>query len=72
MEDNPYIVALSLAEVGRKDEALPALRALEEKTKTRFRDFITAARTMIEGDASGSVAAVGGGFYCYPAMLSDP
>src|SRR5262249_40909588 len=26
IEDNPYIVALSLAEVGRKDEALPVLR----------------------------------------------
>jgi DNA-binding winged helix-turn-helix (wHTH) protein/tetratricopeptide (TPR) repeat protein len=110
IEDNPYIVAVSLAEVGRKDEALPALRALEEQTKTRMRDFMTAARTMIEGDAAGSVAAVGrivasafsdpeglfyltrhlarlnqvdsalelfervvsGGFFCYPAMLSDP
>ena len=30
MDDNPYIVALSLAEVGRKDEALPALRALQK------------------------------------------
>ena len=59
IEDNPYIVALSLAEVGRKDEALPVLRALEEKTKTRIRDFIMAARTMIEGDTAASVAAVG-------------
>jgi DNA-binding winged helix-turn-helix (wHTH) protein/tetratricopeptide (TPR) repeat protein len=59
IDDNPYIVALSLAEVGRKDEALPALRALEEKTKTRLRDFMMAARTMIEGDGAGSVAAVG-------------
>jgi eukaryotic-like serine/threonine-protein kinase len=110
IEDNPYIVGLSLAEVGRKDEALQVLRALEEKTKTRMRDFIVAARTMIEGDASSSVAAVGrivasefsdpeglfyltrhlarlnqldfalelfervvgGGFVCYPAMVSDP
>ena len=110
IEDNPYTVALSLAEVGRKDEALPVLRALEEKIKTRMRDFMIAARTMIEGDAAGSVAAVGrivasefsdpeglfyltrhlarlnqvnsalelfervvgGGFFCYPAMLSDP
>ncbi len=75
-----------------------------------MRDFVMAARTMIEGDAAGSVAAVGrivasefsdpeglfyltrhlarlnqvdaalelfervvgGGFFCYPAMLSDP
>ena len=110
IEDNPYIVALSLAEVGRKDEALPVLRVLEEKIKTRMRDFIMAARTMIEGDAAASVAAVGrivasefgdpegffyltrhlarlnqvdaalelfervvgGGFFCYPAMSSDP
>jgi DNA-binding winged helix-turn-helix (wHTH) protein/tetratricopeptide (TPR) repeat protein len=110
IEDNPYIVAVSLAEGGRKDEALPVLRTLEEKLKTRMRDFIMAARTMIEGDAAGSVAAVGrivasefsdpeglfyltrhlahlnqadsaldllervvgGGFFCYPAMSSDP
>src|SRR5712692_333604 len=36
IEDNPYIVALSLAEVGRKDEALPVLRTLEAKIKTRM------------------------------------
>ena len=59
IEDNPYIVAVSLAELGRKDEALPVLRAMEEKIKTRMRDFIMAARTMIEGDAAGSVAAIG-------------
>jgi len=58
IEDNPYIVAMSLAEVGRKDQALPVLRTLEEKIKTRMRDFITAARSMIEGDTSSSVAAV--------------
>ena len=110
MEDNPYIVAVSLAEGGRKDEALPMLRTLEAKLKTRMRDFIMAARTMIEGNAAASVAAVGrivasefsdpeglfyltrhlahlnqadsaldllervvgGGFFCYPAMSSDP
>ena len=58
IEDNPYIVAVSLAEVGRKDEAVVGLRALEEKVKTRMRDFMMAARTMIEGDTEGSVAAV--------------
>lgn len=110
IEDNPYIVALSLAELGRKGEALPVLRALEEKIKTRLRDFIIAARTLIERDEAASVAAVGrivasefsdpeglfyltrhlarlnqvdaalelfervvgGGFVCYPAMVSDP
>jgi tetratricopeptide (TPR) repeat protein len=59
IEDNPYIVAMSLAELGRKDEALPVLRAMEEKVKTRMRDFITAARAMIEGDEAESVAATG-------------
>ena len=110
LEDNPYIVAMSMAELGRKEEAVAGLRAMEEKTKTRMRDFIMAARTMIERDSTGSVAAirritgsefgdpealfyltrhlarlnevdaalelfervVGGGFFCYPAMLSDP
>src|SRR5262245_593012 len=59
LEDNPYIVALSLAEVGRGKEAVAVLRTLEEKIKTRMRDFMMAARTMIEGDAEGSIAAVG-------------
>jgi DNA-binding winged helix-turn-helix (wHTH) protein/TolB-like protein/tetratricopeptide (TPR) repeat protein len=58
LDDNPYIVALSRAEVGRKNEALTALRVLEEKVKTRMLDFMMAARTMIEGDASASVAAI--------------
>jgi TolB-like protein/tetratricopeptide (TPR) repeat protein len=59
LDDNPYIVALSLAEIGRGSEAVAALRPLEEKIKTRMRDFMMAARTMIEGDAEGSIAAVG-------------
>ena len=58
LEDNAYIVALSLAEVGHGNEAAAALRALEEKIKTRMRDFMMAARTMIEGDREGSNAAV--------------
>jgi DNA-binding winged helix-turn-helix (wHTH) protein/tetratricopeptide (TPR) repeat protein len=59
LEDNAYIVALSLAEVGRGDEAVATLRVLEEKVKTRMCDFMMAARTMIQGDAEGSVAAIG-------------
>jgi tetratricopeptide (TPR) repeat protein len=58
LEDNPYIVAISLAEVGRKNEAVTALRTLEEKVKTRMRDFMMAARTMIEADTAGSVGAI--------------
>jgi DNA-binding winged helix-turn-helix (wHTH) protein/tetratricopeptide (TPR) repeat protein len=110
LEDNPYIVALSLAEVGRGNEAVAALRSLEEKIKTRMRDFMMAARTMIEQDSVSSISAieriinsafsdpeallyltrhlahlnqvdaalklfervVGGGYFCYPAMSSDP
>jgi hypothetical protein len=33
----------------RGNEAIAALRTLEEKIKTRMRDFMMAARTMIEG-----------------------
>jgi hypothetical protein len=49
VEDAPYIVPI----------ALPSLRALQEKTKTRIRDFMMAARTMIEGDVETSIAAAG-------------
>jgi TolB-like protein len=106
----PYIGALSLSALGRGDEALPALRDLELTTRTRLKDFAAAARTLIEGNAGDSIAAVGrilasgfsdpeglfylsrhlahlnatgpavdllervvaGGFFCYPAMTSDP
>lgn len=59
IEDNPYIVSLSLAEAGKKDQALPVLRAMEEKVKTRMRDFLIAARTIIEGATAESIAAIG-------------
>lgn len=58
LEDNPYVVAMSLAELGRGQEALPVLGALEEKVKTRMRDFIVAARCWIEGDAGACAAAI--------------
>ena len=58
LEDNAYIVALSLAETKRGNEAVTALRTLEEKINTRMRDFMMAARTLIEGDAEGSIAAI--------------
>jgi TolB-like protein len=59
VEDNPYIVALSLAALGRQNEALPVLRSMEQTTRTRIRDFIIAARTLLEGSQAESVAAVG-------------
>jgi tetratricopeptide (TPR) repeat protein len=55
----PYIVALSLMALGRGAEALPALRELETATQTRLREFMTAARTLVEGDTAESLAAIG-------------
>jgi len=55
----PYVVAISLAELGRGREALPVLRELEQKMPTRFRDFAVAARTFIEGQRTESIAAAG-------------
>lgn len=56
--DYPYIVPLSLAELGRGDEALPVLRELEQTMKTRVPGFVIAARTLLEGNAADSVATV--------------
>jgi hypothetical protein len=53
----PYIVALSLGEFGRGREAIPVLAELEPRIPTRIRDFVVAARTLLEGDAEASAAA---------------
>jgi TolB-like protein len=58
LEEIPYIGAIALAELGRRDEAVASLRQLEEKTRTRIRDFMIAARTLLEGRRDESVAAV--------------
>ena len=58
LEDVPYIGALSLSALDRNDEAVAALTELEARTRTRFRDFMIAARTLIEGNATESLAAV--------------
>ena len=55
----PYVVAISLGELGRGEEVLPVLRELEHKMSTRLRDFVVAARTLLEGNAAESIAAVG-------------
>src|SRR5262249_17781536 len=55
----PYIVAISLAELGRAEEALSVLRELEHKIPTRLRDFIVTARTLLEGRTADSIAAAG-------------
>jgi tetratricopeptide (TPR) repeat protein len=110
IDEFPYIVPVSLAQIGRGAEALPALRKLEETMKTRVPGFVIAARTLLEGNTADSIAAVNkivasgfrdpeglfylsrhlaylhetgpaidllervvaGGFFCYPAMASDP
>ena len=58
LHENPYIVALSLGALGREQEAISGLRELEKTTWTRMRDFMVAARTLLEGDRAQSVAAV--------------
>jgi DNA-binding winged helix-turn-helix (wHTH) protein/tetratricopeptide (TPR) repeat protein len=55
----PYIVAISLAELGRANDAIPVLLELEQKIPTRLRDFILAARTLLEGRPDDSIEAVG-------------
>jgi TolB-like protein len=54
----PYIVAMALAELGRGEEALPALREVEEKMPTRRRHMAVGARALIEGRVADSVVAV--------------
>jgi DNA-binding winged helix-turn-helix (wHTH) protein/tetratricopeptide (TPR) repeat protein len=56
---NPYIVSVSMAELGRGAEAIPVLRELEPKVPARIRDFMVATRTLLEGDAKQSIAAIG-------------
>ena len=58
LHENPYIVSISLGALGRQQEAKSALRELEKTTRTRMRDFMVAARTLLEGDDAQSVAAV--------------
>jgi DNA-binding winged helix-turn-helix (wHTH) protein/tetratricopeptide (TPR) repeat protein len=53
----PYLVALTLAELGRGREAIPVLKDLERKIPTRVRDYVAAARTLLEGDVEESAAA---------------
>ena len=54
----PYIVPLSMAELGRASEALASLREFEQKIPTRVRDLVTAARFLLESKAAESIAAV--------------
>lgn len=58
LADYPYIVAIAQAELGRHRDVLPQLVELEHKLPGRLRDFATVARTLLEGKAADSVAAV--------------
>lgn len=55
--DIPYIYALSLAALGRVDEALAILKKLEQSL-SRVPDFVLAARTLIEARRDESVATL--------------
>ena len=59
ISEYPYIVPIAMSELGRRDEALAVLRDLEAKIPTRVRDFIVAARTLLEGQTDESLAAIG-------------
>jgi hypothetical protein len=54
----PYIVPVSLAELGRRTEALEVVRELEQKIPTRVRDLVTAARTLLEEKPAESIGAI--------------
>jgi tetratricopeptide (TPR) repeat protein len=58
LEDNPYVGALSWAALGRGAEAVALLKELEGRTQTRIREFMAAARALLEGNAAESVAAI--------------
>ena len=55
----PYIVAIAQAEQGHGQDVLPVLHELEARLPGRLRDFAVVARTMLEGHAADSIAAVG-------------
>jgi eukaryotic-like serine/threonine-protein kinase len=58
LDEVPYVGALSLDALGRRAEAIAAMKELEQKTRTRLREFMIAARTLLEGNHSESLAAV--------------
>lgn len=53
-----YIVPMAMAQVGRRDEAIPLMRQIESKVPPRLRDFVVAGRTLLEGQPRESVAAI--------------
>jgi tetratricopeptide (TPR) repeat protein len=57
VDENFYIGFLALASTGRTAEAIAALVELEQKAPARARDFMMAARTLLEGRVADSLAA---------------
>lgn len=49
MQGAPYIGAIALSELGRRDEAIALLRALESKLPPRLRDFWSMSLHLVEG-----------------------
>jgi tetratricopeptide (TPR) repeat protein len=56
--DNPYIVPLSMAELGRHPEAIATLREMEQKVQTRVRELVKAARCLLEDEPAQSISAI--------------
>jgi DNA-binding winged helix-turn-helix (wHTH) protein/tetratricopeptide (TPR) repeat protein len=72
LEENPYIVALSFAAVGRTAEAIGLTRELERKIPSRKRDFMVVATTLLEGKTADSIAAahrIAASDFCDPEGL---
>jgi DNA-binding winged helix-turn-helix (wHTH) protein/tetratricopeptide (TPR) repeat protein len=58
LEEAPYVGALSRATLGQTAETIEELRDLEPKTRTRLRDFMIAARTLLEKNGPDSVRTI--------------
>ena len=58
IDESFYIGAMAFASTGRTAEAIAALTGLEQKTPARARDFMIAARTLLEGRVADSLAAI--------------
>jgi DNA-binding winged helix-turn-helix (wHTH) protein/tetratricopeptide (TPR) repeat protein len=72
LEENPYIVVLSFAAVGRTAEAIGLTRELERKIPSRKRDFMMVATTLLEGKTDDSIAAanrIAASDFCDPEGL---
>ena len=57
LEENPYIVVLSFAAVGRTADAIALTHEIERKIPARKRDFMLVARMLLEGKTGESIAA---------------